>query len=95
MRIDIPYPLLCTLLGLVIGWFPVLFHGPIREKFDLFYLNGALAVWCWYCARMLIGFLVGISAWPSAWYVRGPLVGALVMIPPGFVALAVPGCGPT
>jgi hypothetical protein len=89
----IPYPLLCTAIGLVIGWFPVFFHGPIHQKFDIFYLNGALAVWAWYCSRLLIGFVVGISAWPRHWYVRGPLCGVLLMIPPGFFSLATPGCG--
>jgi hypothetical protein len=93
MRMRLPYPLLCTAVGLVVGWFPVLFHGPIREKFDIFYLDGGLAVWAWYCSRLLIGFLVGISAWPRLWYVRGPLIGVLVMIPPGFFSLATPGCG--
>ena len=91
----IPYTLLCTLIGLVVAWFPLLFHGPIPQKFDIFYLNGALAVWAWYCSRMLIGFVVGIGAWPPKWYLRGPLCGVLLMIPPGFVALATPGCGPT
>ena len=91
----LPYPLLCALIGLVVGWFPVFFHGPIPEKFNLFYLNGQLAVWNWYLSRLLIGLLVGISAWPPVWWMRGPLIGVLVMIPPGFVALATPGCGPT
>ena len=30
----VPYPLLCMLLGLAVGWTPVLFHGPIPAKFD-------------------------------------------------------------
>ena len=96
MRIarNVPYPLLCTAMGLVLGWGPIFFHGPIPQKFDIFYLNGALAVWTWYCLRMMIGFVVGISAWPRPWYVRGPLVGALLMLPPGFISLATPGCGP-
>jgi hypothetical protein len=51
-------------------------------------------VWTWYLSRLLIGFWVGISVWPQPWFVRGPLLGALVMFPPGFVSLATPGCGP-
>jgi hypothetical protein len=91
----VPYAMLCTAIGLVAGWLPVLFHGPIPEKFDFFYLNGALAVWAWYATRLLIGFVVGISAWPARWYLRGPLCGALLMVPPGFFALATPNCGAT
>jgi len=94
MRQKVPYPLLCTAIGLVVGWFPVLFHGPIHQKFDIFYLNGAVAVWAWYVLRMLIGFVVGISVWPRRWYLRGPLCGVLLMTPPGFFSLATPGCGP-
>jgi hypothetical protein len=84
----------CTLLGLVLGWAPVLFHGPIPEKFDLLYIKGSIAVWAYYSARLLIGFVVGISVWPERWWLRGPLVGFLTMLPVTFVALATPGCGP-
>lgn len=90
----LPYALLCTLLGLLIGWFPVLFHGPIPQKFDLFYLNGRLAVCAYYLSRLLIGAAVGISVVPRRWYLRGPLLGALMMAPTGFFSLATPGCGP-
>ena len=58
-------------------------HGPIPEKFNLFYLRGAVAVWSWYTARLLIGFMVGITCWPRRWYLRGPLCGFLMMLPPG------------
>lgn len=88
------YPRVCTLLGLVLGWAPVLFHGPIPEKFDLLYIKGSIAVWAYYSARLLIGFVVGISVWPERWWLRGPLVGFLTMLPVTFVALATPGCGP-
>jgi hypothetical protein len=91
----IPYPLLCGLLGLIVGWFPILFHGPIAEKFDLLYINGAVAVWAFYSARLLIGFVVGITSWPRQWYLRGPLCGFLMMFPVGLVVLATPGCGST
>jgi hypothetical protein len=94
MLARIPYPVLCTVIGLLVGWTPMFFHGPIHEKFDIFYLNGSFAVWTWYLSRLLIGFWVGISVWPQPWFVRGPLLGALVMFPPGFVSLATPGCGP-
>jgi len=70
-------------------------HGPIPEKFDLLYIRGAIAVWAWYAARLMIGFLVGFSVWPRRWWVRGPLCGLLALLPPGLVALATPGCGPT
>jgi hypothetical protein len=88
-----PYPLLCALLGLAIGWWPRLVHGPIPYKFNVLGIHGALAVWGWYVARSLIGFLVGITVWPRPWWVRGPLIGAVTMTPLGIVSLATPGCG--
>ena len=89
----LPYSLLCSLLGLVLGWLPMLVHGPIAEKYDALYINGAVAVWGWYLARLGIGFLVGITAWPERWYLRGPMCGLLMMLPLGFVSLATPLCG--
>jgi hypothetical protein len=89
----LPYPLLCTLLGLVLGWLPRLVHGPIEEKFNLLYIRGAIAVWGFYSARLLIGFLVGNMRWPARWYLRGPLCGVVMMLPVGVIALATPGCG--
>lgn len=89
-----PYPLVCTGLGLMIGWIPAWLHGPIPEKFDVFYLDGAVAVWAFYSARLMIGFWVGISTWPEPWWLRGPLVGLLVMLPLTLIALANPECGP-
>jgi hypothetical protein len=91
---SLPYPLFCTLLGLVLGWAPMFLHGPIPEKFDLLYIKGSIAVWAYYSARLLIGFVVGISVWPEPWWVRGPLLGFLTMLPVTFIALATPGCGP-
>jgi len=88
-----PYSLLCTLLGLVLGWVPKLFHGPIPEKYNVLYIKGAIAVWGWYTARMLIGFMVGITRWPQSWYLRGPMCGFLMMLPLSLVSLATPGCG--
>ena len=88
------YPAVCLLVGLVLSWVPRLVHGPIPYKFNVLGIRGDVAVWGWYCARLLIGLLVGITVWPSRWYVRGPLCGALAMLPVGFVALATPGCGP-
>ncbi len=89
----LPYPLVCTLLGLALGWLPRLVHGPIPEKFNVFYIRGAIAVWAFYSARLLIGFMVGITRWPERWYLRGPLVGFLMLLPVTFIALATPGCG--
>ncbi len=89
----LPYTLVCTVLGLGLGWLPSLVHGPIAEKFNVLYIRGAVAVWGWYSARLLIGFLVGISAWPATWWLRGPLCGLLMMFPLGLVSLATPGCG--
>jgi hypothetical protein len=89
----LPYPLLCTLLGLVLGWLPRLVHGPIPEKFNLLYIRGAVAVWGFYSARLLIGLLVGNTRWPARWYLRGPLCGLVMMLPVGLIALATPGCG--
>jgi hypothetical protein len=90
---SIPYPLVCVLLGLVLGWLPFLVHGPIPEKFNILYIRGAIAVWAFYSARLLIGFLVGISVWPPRWWQRGPLMGLVAMFPVGLVALATPRCG--
>jgi hypothetical protein len=90
-----PYPLVCTLLGLVLGWLPMLFHGPIKQKFDVLYIDGAIAVWGYYVARCLIGFMVGITRWPGRWWIRGPMCGFLMLLPLTVVALATPGCGAT
>lgn len=87
------YTLVCTLLGVALGWVPILFHGPIPQKFDLLYINGALGVWCYYSARMVIGFLVGTTTWPERWWLRGPLIGFLTMGPPAIMLVAIPGCG--
>ena len=89
----LPYPLLCTLLGLALGWLPILVHGPIPEKYNVLYIRGAVAVWGWYTARLLIGFVVGITRWPPYWYVRGPLVGFMMLFPLSLVSLATPSCG--
>lgn len=89
----LPYPLVCTALGLVLGWVPIWIHGPIKEKFDVLYIEGRIAVWAYYTARLSIGFWVGISAWPERWWLRGPLCGFLALLPLGFLALATPGCG--
>jgi hypothetical protein len=91
--VRLPYPLLCTLLGLVLGWLPRLVHGPIPQKFNVLYIRGATAVWAFYTARMLIGFVVGITRWPAAWYLRGPLCGFLMLFPLTLISLAMPGCG--
>jgi hypothetical protein len=88
-----PYTLLCALLGLVLGQIPRFLHGPIPEKYDVLYIKGAIAVWAWYVARSLIGFLVGITVWPPQWWLRGPLCGVLLVGPLCFMSLATPGCG--
>jgi hypothetical protein len=69
------------------------FHGPIAEKYNVLYIRGATVVWAWYSARLLIGLLVGITAWPERWWLRGPLCGLLMMFPLGLVSVATPGCG--
>ena len=89
----IPYPLLCALLGFVYAWFPLLVHGPIPYKLDTVRLNGDIAVWAYYTARLLIGVMVGLTRWPPQGFWRGPLCGLLMMLPVGLVALATPGCG--
>ena len=91
---DIPYVAVCALLGLVLGWLPKLAHGPIPQKFDVYFLKGAVIVWAFYCARMLIGFWVGVGTWPAQWYLRGPLFGFLTLLPITFVSLGTPNCGP-
>jgi len=86
------YTLVCTVLGLVLGWLPMLAHGPIPWKYDRLGMHGAIAVWGWYVARLSIGFAVGISVWPARWYLRGPLCGFLTLLPLSIVSLATPGC---
>jgi hypothetical protein len=90
----LPYALLCALLGVGLGWLPMLVHGPIAEKYNLLYIRGDVAVWGWYAARLLIGFLVGITGWPPQWWLRGPLCGLIMLFPLSLVSLATPGCGP-
>jgi len=90
---SVRYLVVCTLVGLAVAWIPSFLHGPIAAKFDLLYIDGSIAVWGWYVARSLIGFFVGLTHWPRAWFLRGPLVGFLVMLPLTLVSLATPGCG--
>ena len=90
----LPYPLVCAVLGFGLAWVPYFLHGPIPEKFDPHLLEGSVTVWAFYTARMLIGFFVGISSWPHPWWLRGPLVGFLCLLPLAFVSLSVPECGP-
>jgi hypothetical protein len=42
---------------------------------------------------MLVGFWVGVSTWPSQWWLRGPACGVVTMLPVVFVSLATPECG--
>ena len=88
-----PYPLLCALLGLSVAWIPAYLHGPIPEKYNILYINGAVAVWGWYMARSFIGLLVGLTWWPERWWLRGPLCGFICMFPLGLVSIATPRCG--
>ena len=67
LRDRVPYPLLCALLGLGLGWLPMLVHGPIPEKFNVLYIRGSIAIWAFYAARLSIGLLVGVSVWPRPW----------------------------
>lgn len=90
---ELPYPIVCLLCGIVLGWLPWLFHGPIAEKFDAFFIDGSVAVWAWYTARMMIGAWVGLVTWPQRWWLRGPMCGLLAMLPVTIVSLAVPTCG--
>lgn len=91
---SIPYGLLCTALGIALGWWPAFLHGPIAEKFNVLYLRGSLMVWAWYVARSAVGFLVGITHWPERWWLRGPLCGVIMIFPLGIISLSTPGCGP-
>ena len=87
------YLLVCFAVGLELGWVPSFFHGPISEKFNVLYVEGRTAVWAWYVARTSIGFWVGISTWPRAWWLRGTLCGFLTLFPLTLVSLAMPDCG--
>lgn len=93
MSSPLAYPIVCALLGAVLGWVPLQVHGPALEKFNPFYIEGAVAVWGFYSARLLIGVWVGLSAWPRPWWLRGPLCGLLGMLPITLVSLSVPDCG--
>jgi hypothetical protein len=95
MASRVPYLVLCTALGLVLGWVPFFLHGPIPQKFNVLYIQGSVAVWGFYSARMLAGFLVGFSTWPRRWYLRGPLCGLLALLPVSLISAATPGCGYT
>jgi hypothetical protein len=87
------YPVVCAVLGLGVGWLPLAVHGPIPDKFNVLYIDGSIAIWAFYGARLSIGLLVGITVWPRAWWLRGPVLGALAMLSPGLIALATPRCG--
>lgn len=91
----ISYPLLCAILGLGLGWLPMFVHGPIPEKFNVLYIDGSIAIWAFYAARLSIGLLVGVSVWPRRFWLRGPALGALAMLSPALLALATPRCGVT
>jgi hypothetical protein len=91
----VPYALFCTILGVALAWIPTFLHGPIPYKYDILGIRGHVAVWAWYTARLLIGFVVGITDWPSWWFLRGLLCGLVMMLPVSIVSLATPGCGPT
>jgi hypothetical protein len=95
-RRRLPYLLVCLGVGLPLAWAPVLFslHGPIPQKFDVLYIQGNVAIWSYYTARMLIGFWVGITAWPAPWWLRGPLCGFLAVFPLTLISVVMPGCGP-
>ncbi len=94
-RGGLQYVAVCAGLGLVLGWLPWLLHGPVPMKFAVHYIHGQTAVAAFYLARLSIGLLVGLTAWPRAWYLRGPLCGLLLMLPVSLVSLATPGCGQT
>lgn len=87
------YTATCVALGLALGWMPGLVHGPVPEKWNVQTVDGSIVVWGYVLARLSIGLWVGISAVPSAWYLRGPLCGALALLPLGLVGLANPHCG--
>jgi len=91
--VSLPYPVVCALLGLLVAWIPAYLHGPIAEKYNVLYIQGAVAVWGWYTGRCFIGLLVGLTSWPERWWLRGPFCGFLCMFPLGLVSLATPGCG--
>jgi hypothetical protein len=87
------YILVCALLGLALGWVPRQLHGPIPHKFDVLFIEGRIAIWAWYVARSSIGLWIGLTVWPRPWWLRGPLVGAAVLLPLTLVSLGMPGCG--
>jgi len=91
--VSLVYPLVCAVVGFALAWLPLLVHGPIPYKFDTVRMNGAVAVWAFYLARLLIGVLVGITRYPPRWFLRGPLCGLIMIAPVSLISLATPGCG--
>ncbi len=89
------YRLTCIVAGVVFGLLPGLFHGPIPYKYDVLHIDGHIAVAGFYAARMMIGAFVGLTNYPGAWYIRGPMCGFLVMFPLTMISLATPGCRAT
>ena len=59
------YLLVCTGLGLLLGWLPILVHGPIPEKFDVLYIDGSLAGWGGYIQRHAPGVWGGVATGPE------------------------------
>lgn len=90
---SVRYVALCTALGLVLGWLPGLVHGPIPEKWSIHGVDGDLVVWCYVAGRLSIGLWVGLTSLPEAWYLRGPLCGALAMLPIAMLGLSNQYCG--
>ena len=68
----LPYPVVCVLLGLLLGWTPRLVHGPIAEKFNVHYIHGAVAVWAFYTARLLVAGLARAITGRNHLHDRGP-----------------------
>lgn len=92
-RANLRYVAVCGVLGLALGWLPGLVHGPIPQKWNVGPVDGRYVVSAYVVARSAIGLWVGLASVPAAWWLRGPLCGALVLLPLGFVGLANPACG--
>jgi hypothetical protein len=90
---NLRYVAVSTAIGLLLGWLPALVHGPVAEKWNVHGVHGGTLVAGYFVARLSIGFWSGAVVVPRAWFLRGPICGALAMLPLGFVGLSNDLCG--
>lgn len=89
----IRYRVVCIATGALgasaAGWI----LGPRPELFLAHDIAGEITVWAYHASRLAVGVWVAISVWPRPWLVRGPLCGALAMVPVAWISQALPERG--